>query len=166
MAAALYRQAREWMEELGPDSIWDLFCGVGGFALYVADGRRKVTGIELSTEAIAGAEQSRDEMGLERVRFRALDAADFAVGNPEVPDLVIVNPPRRGIGPELRDFLDQSAAVRWVIYSSCNAETLARMTSLRLRRARLLDLFPHTAHYEMITLLERVDQGLRAVGKS
>lgn len=170
VAAALYRQAREWVEELGPDSVWDLFCGVGGFALHVADGRRKVTGIELSTEAIASAEQSRNEIGLERVRFRALDAADFAVCNPEVPDLVIVNPPRRGIGPELCDFLDQSAAVRWVIYSSCNAETLARdlarMTSLRLRRARLLDMFPHTAHYEVITLLERVDQGLRAVGKS
>lgn len=159
---ALYRQAHEWVAELDPDSVWDLFCGIGGFALQVADGRREVTGIELSDEAIASAEQSRNELGLERVRFRALDATDFAVGNPEVPELVIVNPPRRGIGPGLCRFLEQSA-VRWVLYSSCNAETLARdlaqMPSLRLRRARLLDMFPHTAHYEVITLLERVEPG-------
>jgi 23S rRNA (uracil747-C5)-methyltransferase len=159
VAEALYRQGREWVEELDPESVWDLFCGVGGFALHVADGRREVTGIEISAEAIASAEQSRDELGLERVHFRALDANDFAVGNSEVPELVIVNPPRRGIGAGLCRFLEQSA-VRWVIYSSCNAESLARdlaqMPSLRLRRARLLDMFPHTTHYEVITLLERL----------
>jgi 23S rRNA (uracil747-C5)-methyltransferase len=159
VAEALYRQGREWVEELEPESVWDLFCGVGGFALHVADGRREVTGIEISSEAIASAEQSRDELGLARVRFRALDATDFAVGNSGVAELVIVNPPRRGIGAGLCRFLEESAA-RWVIYSSCNAESLARdlaqMPSLRLRRARLLDMFPHTAHYEVITLLERV----------
>lgn len=158
VAEALYRQGRAWVEELDPASVWDLFCGVGGFALHVADGRREVTGIELSAEAIASAEQSRDELGLQRVAFRALDVNDFALGNPQVPQLVIVNPPRRGIGAELCRFLEQSA-VRWVIYSSCNAESLARdlaqMPSLRLRRARLLDMFPHTTHYEVITLLQR-----------
>jgi 23S rRNA (uracil747-C5)-methyltransferase len=159
VAEALYRQGREWVAELDPESVWDLFCGVGGFALHVADGRREVTGIEISAEAIASAEQSRDELGLARVSFRALDATDFAAGNSGVAELVIVNPPRRGIGAGLCQFLEESA-VRWVIYSSCNAESLARdlaqMPGLRLRRARLLDMFPHTAHYEVITLLERV----------
>jgi 23S rRNA (uracil747-C5)-methyltransferase len=158
VAEALYRQGREWVEELDPQTVWDLFCGVGGFALHVADGRREVTGIELSAEAIASAELSRDELDLQRVYFRALDVNDFAIGNAQVPELVIVNPPRRGIGTELCRFLEQSA-VRWVIYSSCNAESLARdlaqMPSLHLRRARLLDMFPHTSHYEVITLLER-----------
>jgi 23S rRNA (uracil747-C5)-methyltransferase len=158
VAEALYRQGREWVAECDPAGVWDLFCGVGGFALHVADGRRAVTGIEISAEAVASAEQSRAELGLERVSFRALDAADFTAGKAQVPELVIVNPPRRGIGAALCRFLDQSAA-RWVIYSSCNAETLARdlaqMPGLRLRRARLLDMFPHTAHYEVITLLER-----------
>lgn len=158
VAEALYRQGRAWVEEADPASVWDLFCGVGGFALHVADGRRAVNGIEISAEAIASAEQSRGELGLARVSFRALDAADFAAGNAQAPELVIVNPPRRGIGAQLCRFLEQSA-VRWVIYSSCNAETLARdlalMPSLHLRRARLLDMFPHTAHYEVISLLER-----------
>jgi 23S rRNA (uracil747-C5)-methyltransferase len=158
VAAALYRQAGAWVEELNPASLWDLFCGVGGFALQCADGRREVTGIELSAEAIASAEQSRQELGLERVRFQSLDAAHYTRGG-GAPELVILNPPRRGIGSELCAFLEAATPTRWIIYSSCNSESLARdlvqMPGWRLRRARLLDMFPHTPHYEVITLLER-----------
>jgi 23S rRNA (uracil747-C5)-methyltransferase len=160
VAAALYRQAREWVEEIDPPALWDLFCGVGGFALHCADGRRQVTGIETSADAIAGARRSASELGLANVEFRALDAADFAFGETRVPPLVIVNPPRRGIGAPLARFLDGSPA-RHVIYSSCNAESLARdlaaMPGFRLLRARVLDMFPHTKHYEVLTLLERPD---------
>jgi 23S rRNA (uracil747-C5)-methyltransferase len=92
------------------------------------------------------------------VTFRALDAADFAVGQTRVPSLVIVNPPRRGIGAELARFLDASP-VQHLIYSSCNADSLARdlalMPSFRLRRAGVFDMFPHTTHYEVLTLLLR-----------
>jgi 23S rRNA (uracil747-C5)-methyltransferase len=159
VAAALYRQAGAWVEELNPASLWDLFCGVGGFALQCADGVREVTGIELSAEAIASAEQSCQELGLARVSFQSLDATHFSQGSAAAPELVIVNPPRRGIGCELCAFLESVANIRWVIYSSCNSESLARdlqrMPGWRLRRARLLDMFPHTPHYEVITLLER-----------
>lgn len=159
VAAALYRQAGEWVEELNPATLWDLFCGVGGFALQCADGVREVTGIELSAEAIASAEQSRQELGLARVSFQSLDATHFTQGGAAAPELVIVNPPRRGIGSELCAFLEEAENTRWVIYSSCNSESLARdlqrMPGWRLRRARLLDMFPHTPHYEVITLLQR-----------
>jgi 23S rRNA (uracil747-C5)-methyltransferase len=160
VAAALYRQAGAWVEELNPATLWDLFCGVGGFALQCADGVRKVTGIELSAEAIASAEQSRQELGLQRVEFQSLDAAHFTREGSEAPELVIVNPPRRGIGSELCAFLEAAVDTRWVIYSSCNSESLARdlqqIPGWRLRRARLLDMFPHTPHYEVIILLERI----------
>jgi 23S rRNA (uracil747-C5)-methyltransferase len=159
VAAALYRQAREWVDEFNPASLWDLFCGVGGFALQCADGVREVTGIELSAEAIASAERSARELGLARVSFQSLDAALFARDGGAAPELVIVNPPRRGIGSELCAFLEAATTTRWVIYSSCNSESLARdlarLPGWRLRRARLLDMFPHTPHYEVITLLER-----------
>ncbi|MDM7832542.1 23S rRNA (uracil(747)-C(5))-methyltransferase RlmC [Cellulomonas edaphi] len=158
VASAMYRQAAEWVDEADPGSLWDLYCGVGGFALHCASPGRDVTGIEVSAEAIASARTSRDELGLERVRFTAADATAFALGAARPPDLVIVNPPRRGIGPELAGWLE-SSGVRHVVYSSCNAESLARdlaaMPSLRPTRARLLDMFPQTAHYEVITLLER-----------
>ncbi len=158
VAAALYRQVAGWVEEVAPSSVWDLYCGVGGFALHVADGTRDVVGVELSAEAVASAATTRDRAGLSRVRFIAGDATQFALGAVAAPDLVVVNPPRRGIGAELATWLERSD-VRHVVYSSCNAASFARdlaaMPSLRLRTARVLDMFPQTAHYEVVGLLER-----------
>lgn len=158
VAAALYRRARAWVDEIDPPALWDLFCGVGGFALHCADGRRHVTGIETSAEAIASARRSAAGLGLAHVDFRALDATDFALGQGEVPPLVIVNPPRRGIGAALARFLDASPA-QTVIYSSCNAESLARdiaaMPGFRADRGQVLDMFPHTRHYEVLVRLRR-----------
>ncbi|GAA1631853.1 23S rRNA (uracil(747)-C(5))-methyltransferase RlmC [Georgenia ruanii] len=158
VAAALYRQGRAWVEELAPASVWDLYCGVGGFALHSAAADRDVLGVETSREAVASGRVSAREAGLERVRFEAGDATALVRGAQTAPDLVIVNPPRRGIGPELSGWLE-AAPVRHVIYSSCNAVSLARdlaaMPSLRPRRARVLDMFPQTNHYEAMVLLER-----------
>jgi 23S rRNA (uracil747-C5)-methyltransferase len=158
IAAALYRQGREWVDEVAPAGVWDLYCGVGGFALHCAAPGRAVTGIETSREAIASAERSAAEAGCDDVTFRAGDATAFALAAEQVPDLVIVNPPRRGIGDDLAGWLDASS-VRHVVYSSCNAESLARdlatMPSLRPVRGRVLDMFPQTTHYEVMVLLER-----------
>ncbi|ABL83253.1 MULTISPECIES: 23S rRNA (uracil(747)-C(5))-methyltransferase RlmC [unclassified Nocardioides] len=160
MAAELYRLARAWTAELAPGRVWDLYCGVGGFALAIAStAHAEVTGVEVSGEAIASATASAREAGLDRVRFEAGDATAWVSDRPDVPDLVVVNPPRRGLGPELSGWLEDSG-VRHVLYSSCNAHTLARdldaMPSLRPVRAQLLDMFPNTAHYEVLALLERL----------
>ena len=158
MAAELYRRGRAWVDEVGPATVWDLYCGVGGFALHVAGPGREVTGSEISAEAVASAEQSRAEAGLDGVRFAVGDATAYALAGGEAPDLVIVNPPRRGIGTELSGWLERSG-VGHVLYSSCNAQTLARdlgaMPSLRPVRGQLLDMFPNTGHYEVLVLLER-----------
>jgi 23S rRNA (uracil747-C5)-methyltransferase len=157
VAAALYREAREWIDELDPSTVWDLYCGVGGFALHAAAPGRRVTGIELSREAIASARLSAREASA-RAEFAAGDATAYALEVQHAPHLVIVNPPRRGIGPELSGWLDRSTTSH-VLYSSCNAVTLARdlaaMPSLRPVRGRLLDMFPNTDHYEVLVLLER-----------
>jgi 23S rRNA (uracil747-C5)-methyltransferase len=159
MAAALYRQGREWVNELAPASVWDLYCGVGGFALHSAAPYRTVTGIETSSEAIVSARISSGEAGLEGMDFQAGDATAFALASKQSPDLVIVNPPRRGIGKELCGWLE-SSDVQHVVYSSCNAQSLARdlaaLPSFTARRARVLDMFPQTTHYEVMVLLERV----------
>lgn len=158
VAAALYRIGRDWVDAADPASVWDLYCGVGGFALHVARPGRAVVGIETSAEAVASAEQSRDERGLPDVRFAAGDATAFALAAGRAPDLVVVNPPRRGIGPALAGWLEDSG-VRDVVYSSCNAASLARdlaaMPSLRPRRGRVLDMFPQTGHYEVVVALSR-----------
>ena len=158
LAEALYAQARTWVAGLDPATVWDLYCGVGGFALACTTTAtatpRRITGVELSAEAVAAANQ----VAPDGVRFVAGDATRWAQQQQGAPDLVIVNPPRRGIGPELAGWLEESG-VRHVIYSSCNAESLARdlalMPSLRAQEGRVLDMFPHTAHYEVIVLLAR-----------
>lgn len=157
VAGALYADARDWTAGLDLPSVWDLYCGVGGFALHVARPGREVLGVELSGEAVASALLSRDEAGLTGARFQAGDAIAFAREARVAPDLVVVNPPRRGIG-ELAAWLEASDVAQ-VLYSSCNAATLARdlgvMASFVPRRARVFDMFPHTDHFETLVLLER-----------
>lgn len=160
VATALYAQASEWIESASPTRILDLYCGVGGFALHAAAPERQVRGVELSADAVASAERSARELSTSRagvgdIAFRAGDATDDALGD---ADLVIVNPPRRGIGQELAARLDAASAPH-VVYSSCNPTTLARdlaaMPGLRPVAARLFDMFPQTRHAEVLVLLER-----------
>lgn len=159
VAAALYAQARDWVAGLTDvHSAWDLYCGVGGFALAVAGPGRAVTGVEMSVEAVAAAQATAPE----GVAFVAGDATAWALSQPAAPDLVVVNPPRRGIGADLARWLEAGDA-SYVVYSSCNAESLARdldlMPSLRPVEARVLDMFPQTTHYEVIVLLAREAAG-------
>lgn len=158
VASRLYATASDWVQALNIGHMWDLFCGVGGFGLHCATPNMKLTGIEISAEAIACAKQSAAELGLTDLHFQALDSTQFATGQGSVPDLVLVNPPRRGIGKALCEYLSQMAP-KTLIYSSCNAQTMAKdiamLSGYRVERVQLFDMFPHTAHYEVLTLLTR-----------
>jgi len=158
VAAQLYAQARDWVARIGPSHLWDLFCGVGGFALHCAPHAQRVTGIEISSEAIASAQRSCAALGIDNVRFQALDASAFGRECTDAPDAILVNPPRRGIGVALCERIQLSGA-RDLIYSSCNIDTLdadlRRMPAYRAVEARLLDMFPHTAHFETLVWLRR-----------
>jgi 23S rRNA (uracil747-C5)-methyltransferase len=156
IATGLYTQAREWIDEVAPASVWDLYCGIGGFALHVAAPGRRVHGVEVSAPAIESARLSAAEAGLNKVTFAVGDATAISAGDP--PEAVIVNPPRRGLGDDLCATLEASG-IRTIIYSSCNADTLARdiaaMPSYAPQRARVFDMFPQTDHYEVMVLLTR-----------
>jgi len=158
VASQLYATVREWVRELPVQHMWDLFCGVGGFGLHCATPEMTLTGIEISTEAIACAKQSAQELGLHNLHFQALDSTQFATAQGAVPELVLVNPPRRGIGKALCDYLSEMAP-KFMIYSSCNAQSMAKdfshLPDYRVARVQLFDMFPHTAHYEVLTLLIR-----------
>ena len=158
VAAALYRHARDLVSSVSPASVWDLYCGVGGFGLHVAAPGREVLGVESSEQAIEAAASTAAELGLPGTSWVAGDATAYALSAGSAPDLVIVNPPRRGIGSSLAGWLEQSG-VEQVVYSSCNVDTLARdlrdMPSLRPVSARLLDMFPNTDHHEVLVSLTR-----------
>ncbi|OOF87597.1 23S rRNA (uracil(747)-C(5))-methyltransferase [Rodentibacter ratti] len=166
VAAGLYKTAQQWIKDLPVTTLWDLFCGVGGFGLHCAYGLQKqgqnveLTGIEISPAAIFAAKMSAQKLALQKVKFQSLDATNFALnGNGEKPDLVIVNPPRRGIGKALSEFLNQIRP-HFILYSSCNAVSMGNdlrcLTHYKLVKIQLFDMFPHTAHYEVLVLLERV----------
>ena len=156
IALGLYAQAREWIDEVASASVWDLYCGVGGFALHVAAPGRTVHGIEVSPAAVESARLSAAEAGLQQVTFVVGDATASLAG--EAPEAVIVNPPRRGLGDRLCATLDASGAAT-IVYSSCNAVSLARdiaaMPAYAPQRIRLFDMFPQTEHYEVMVLLTR-----------
>ncbi|NDJ58318.1 23S rRNA (uracil(747)-C(5))-methyltransferase RlmC [Enterobacteriaceae bacterium 4M9] len=161
VAAALYATARDWVRALPVAHMWDLFCGVGGFGLHCVTPDMKLTGIEIAPQAIECAQRSAEVLGLaDNLSFQALDSTQFALTQQDIPDLVLVNPPRRGIGAPLCDYLSNMAP-RWIVYSSCNAQSMAqdvrRMAQYRIVRSQLFDMFPHTAHYEVLMLLERAD---------
>lgn len=169
VAGDLYRQAATWIGQILEDRaapaprIWDLYCGLGGFALHIARAlpAAHVTGVEVSAQAIDGAREASAAQGIPAT-FLADDATAWAIreaaGEAGPPDVVVVNPPRRGIGSELAAWLEGSGAAD-VIYSSCNPATLATdlaaMPSLRITAGRFVDMFPHTEHAEVIVRLRR-----------
>ena len=160
VAGKLYKTAAMWADESHPKVIWDLFCGVGGFALHCAAPNRDIIGIEIEPEAIACAKQSAKQIGFDNLRFQALDAVSFGAEANEVADVIIVNPPRRGLGEQLCKWLENVASGR-ILYSSCNAQSLARdleyLQHYQVKRVQLFDMFPHTAHFETLVELVKKD---------
>ncbi|HRC42067.1 MAG TPA: 23S rRNA (uracil(1939)-C(5))-methyltransferase RlmD [Tetrasphaera sp.] len=161
VAQGLYEQARDWCAQVQPRVIWDLYCGVGGFALALAAPDREVLGVEIAPEAIASARRSVRELpeGPGMIRFEVGDALDV-IGQPGWPaaDLVVLNPPRRGVGAELCAELERRAP-ETIIYSSCHPASLARdldlLAGYEVGAARLFDMFPQTTHCEVMLLLRR-----------
>ena len=157
VAAALYRTARRWVADLADhdrlDDVVDLYCGVGGFAHHLTVPGRQVTGVEISGEAVRAA---RLTDSTPPPTFRTGDASAYLREN-TAPDLVVVNPPRRGI-TGLADDLE-AGRVRHVLYSSCKPATLAAdlaaMPSFGAVRARVFDMFPQTGHSEVLVMLSR-----------
>ncbi|WEM43972.1 23S rRNA (uracil(747)-C(5))-methyltransferase RlmC [Photobacterium sp. DA100] len=158
VAEQLYATARNWVRELAPTTMWDLFCGVGGFALHCANDVERVVGIEIEPEAIASAKFSAALLGINNLEFDALDSAHFSQLQDRAPELVLVNPPRRGLGQALTEQL-LALAPKYIIYSSCNPETLKKdlmdLHPYEVQRLQWFDMFPHTEHAEVMVLLER-----------
>ena len=159
VAEQLYKTASEWVNESNPTILWDLFCGVGGFALHCATKDRTIVGIEIEAEAIECARDSARHLGYDHLRFESMDTAHFHAHAGEKPEVIIVNPPRRGLGESLCHWLQTQKSQR-IIYSSCNAVSLAKdlryLSDYRVERVQLFDMFPHTEHYETLVELVKI----------
>jgi 23S rRNA (uracil747-C5)-methyltransferase len=160
IAQELYKTAAAIVADTAPQRVLDLFCGVGGFSLLASKHCESLLGVEISQQAIDCANKSALEMGLKNAEFVAQDVDQFLANNQGVkPDLVITNPPRKGLTRAVIEFLKHSNP-HTIIYSSCSPETFIRnvsllRTSFHLDSITPFDMFPMTEHWEVLGILTR-----------
>lgn len=159
VAKSLYDQVFQFIQDKNIDCAIDLFCGVGGFAQQMSRVASKVYGIELSGVAIECAKESTKRNNLSNIEFICDDANNFKNHISENIDLILVNPPRRGIGKNLCLLINEMEA-DYFIYSSCNANSLRQDAEFLADKYELLsltpvDMFPLTKHLEVLTFWKK-----------
>ncbi len=161
-ALELYRKAREFAGLTCTDTVYDLYTGTGTIAQFVSKQAAKVIGIEYVPEAIEDARVNAAANGISNCSFFAGDMKDiltdaFIAANGK-PDVMIVDPPRAGMHPDVVATILR-AAPRRIVYVSCNPASQARDIALMSEQYRItavqpVDMFPHTQHVENICKLE------------
>ncbi len=159
IAGELYRTAAEWVRASPGDRFLELFCGLGAFSFFSAPYVSEGLGIELNGDAVIAANRSATDLGLHQLKFKEANAEK--VGDELkafAADIILVNPPRRGIGTASELLL--AARPQTILYSSCDYTSLA-MDLLKLssgyevEAAQIFDMFPHTSHFETLVRLRR-----------
>ena len=160
----LYHRALEFAGLTGTETVVELYCGIGTISLTLAERAKQVIGVEVVPQAVEDAKENARRNGLaHKTRFQCGDAAQLAVKLETEgvrPDVAVVDPPRKGLAPEVVDSIAKMAPDR-VVYVSCDPATLARdvkrfgVLGYAPARAEAVDLFPRTAHVETVVLLSK-----------
>ncbi len=163
-AYELYKVVREFASLNGSELVYDLYTGTGTIANFIARGCRRVVGIDYVSEAIDDAYENSHVNGIDNTSFFSGDmkdvlTEDFFLEHGK-PDVVILDPPRAGVHPDVVNAIINAFPHR-IVYVSCNPATQARDISLfdslyRVKLIQPVDMFPHTHHVENVALLERV----------
>lgn len=162
-ANLIYNQVREWAGLSGTETVLDLYCGIGGIALFLAGQAREVIGVEVVEEAVADAALNARINRISNCRFEAGDSAELLeemAEDGQKVDVVVLNPPRKGCETRV---LEKVAALsaRAIIYVSCSPHSLARdLVALKnlgyvCREIQPVDMFPQTVHVENVARLEK-----------
>ena len=162
-AEALYRLAADAAGLTGKETLLDLYCGTGTIGLSMAARAREVIGVEIVPQAVEDARRNAEQNGISNARFLCADASE-AVRQLEAegirPDVVVLDPPRKGCGGDVLKAIGRFGPRR-VVYVSCDPATLARDCRLlgdlgyTVRRVTPVDLFPRTAHVETVACLKK-----------
>ncbi|MGB3618820.1 MAG: 23S rRNA (uracil(1939)-C(5))-methyltransferase RlmD [Catalinimonas sp.] len=162
-ALTLYRVARDLAGLTGRERVWDLYTGTGTIACFVAGAAAHVVGIEAVEGAVADARRNAAANGIENAHFLAGDTrrllTDEFLREHGRPDVVITDPPRAGMHPDVVEVLLRAAPAR-IVYVSCNPATQARdlaalAAAYDVAVVQPVDMFPHTYHVENVVLLTR-----------
>ena len=161
-AYLLYKVAREFAQLTGEEIVYDLYTGTGTIANFVAHKAKKVIGIEYVPEAIEDAKVNSQVNGIENTSFFAGDMKDILtddfIAEHGRPDVIITDPPRAGMHPDVISVIVKARPKR-IVYLSCNPSTQARDLQLldaeyKVVKVQPVDMFPHTPHVENVVLLE------------
>ena len=162
-AERLYGVAREFADLTGKETVYDLYTGTGTIAQFVSGKAAKVVGIEYVPEAIEDAKANARTNGITNCVFYAGDMKDvlnreFIEENGH-PDVIILDPPRAGIHPDVAQVILE-AAPDHIVYVSCNPASQARDLAVLCRDYKItavqpVDMFPHTMHVENVVALKR-----------
>jgi len=159
----LYKIAREFADFKGDETVYDLYCGTGTIANFVAPSVKKVVGVEIVPDAIEDAKHNSELNGITNTAFFAGDLAKLLdeefVASEGLPDIVITDPPRAGMHTKVINQLLKAGPEK-IIYVSCNPATQARDIDLMrekydLVKTQPVDMFPQTHHVENVCLLVR-----------
>ena len=157
----LYAKALEFAQLEGSETVLDLYCGIGTISLALSRQAGKVIGAEIVPEAIEDAKANAQRNGVTNAEFFCGDAGAIAqklADDGIRPDVICVDPPRKGLGPEVPAIL-ASMDPRRIVYVSCDPATLARdikrleELGYKCEKAQPVDLFPRTAHVETVVLI-------------
>ena len=164
-AQQLYEAAVALAGLTGKETAMDLYCGTGTISLVLARRAARVIGVEIIDQAVADAKENALRNGLTNAEFRCADASQAAAqlaAEGIRPDVIVVDPPQKGLDEAGMDAMVQMAPEK-IVYISCDPATLARdlkyltARGYRLTTARAYDMFPRCAHVETIARLVRAD---------
>ena len=165
-AQELYKAAIEAAAITKDDTVLDLYCGVGTITLTMSKAAGKVIGVEVIPQAVEDAKANAKRNGIENAEFICADAGQAALELEKQgirADVVVVDPPRKGLNADAIEALERFAPRR-LVYVSCDPATLARDVALleekgfRLQSAQAFDLFPRCAHVETVCLMSRKEK--------
>ena len=162
-AERLYAKAIEYTQLTGEETVLDLYCGAGTITLALAPHAKRVLGAEIVPEAIDDARENAARSGVENAEFFCGDASDVAKKLAQEnlrPDVITVDPPRKGLAEDVVESIARMQPER-VVYVSCDSATMARdvkrfaTLGYRAVRACAVDLFPRADHVETVVLLSK-----------
>ncbi|MCD7823689.1 MAG: 23S rRNA (uracil(1939)-C(5))-methyltransferase RlmD [Oscillospiraceae bacterium] len=165
-AENVYRAAKEFLNPDGSETLLDLYCGIGTVGLSMAQSVRRLIGVEIVPAAIENARRNAKMNGINNAEFLTGDAGTVAeklIQRGEKPDVIIVDPPRRGCDAETLSAIGKMSPKK-LVYISCNPATCARDLAIlaksgyELQKFKPFDMFPRTAHVETVALMVKTKE--------
>ena len=161
-AKVLYDEVKKAAKLSFKENVLDAFCGVGSIGIYLAKWAKEVVGVESNKQAIINAKENAVKNKLKNIRFiegNATNVLPYLVKDNFIPDVMVFDPPRTGMTPDIKEAVLKSLPKR-VVYVSCNPASLAKDLAIlsekyAVKYIQPIDMFPFSAHVESVVLLEK-----------